>query len=61
MHDVDRLFKKARSESSKSKPKLKVNIEFRDKLSSIQPSDQWSPSIYNKAVTDLMPNSSVIE
>ena len=40
MHDVDRLFKKARSESSKSKPKLKVNIEFRDKLSSIQPSDQ---------------------
>ena len=31
MHDVDRLFKKARSESSKSKPKLKVNIEFRDK------------------------------
>ena len=31
MHDVDGLFKKARSESSKSKPKLKVNIEFRDK------------------------------
>ena len=40
MHDIDRLFKKARSESSKSKPKLKVNIEFRDKLSSTQPSDQ---------------------
>ena len=28
---VDRLFKKVRSESSKSNPKLKVNIEFRDK------------------------------
>ena len=28
---VDRLFKKVRLESSKSNPKLKVNIEFRDK------------------------------
>ena len=28
---VDRLFKKVRSENSKSNPKLKVNIEFRDK------------------------------
>ena len=28
---VDRLFKKVRSDSSKSNPKLKVNIEFRDK------------------------------